>query len=94
LPAIASLPVAVFASPCVLSQVPGLNGGHWFYPFMILAMIIAVGLPIVALVDIARSDGARSGRGFAIVALSIAVLTWGALILLLAVFGSDPYWHG
>ena len=87
--AIASLPVAVLASPCVLSQVRGLNQ---VWAFLVVGMVIAIALPIVALIRIHRSRGTRTGIAWAVVALLISVVGWGGLLLLTV--GMGPYWHG
>ena len=89
--AIGSLPVAIFASPCVLSQVRGLNQ---FVPLYVAAAAITIALPIVAPVRIGRSQGTRTGSAWAIVALAISVVIWGGLLILFLAMGSDPYWHG
>ena len=87
--AIASLVLAVAASPCVMSQVmPGRDAT----PYLFAPALVSIAVPIVALIRIGRSRGGRTGTAWAVSALAISVVGWGLVFLILGAVGS--HWHG
>jgi len=87
--AIASLVLAVAASPCVMSQVmPGRDAT----PYLFVPALLSIAVPVVALVRIGRSRGGRTGTAWAVSALAISVVGWGLIFLMLGAVGS--HWHG
>jgi hypothetical protein len=87
--AVASLVVAVAASPCVMSQV---MPGRGATPYLFAPAAVSIAVPIVALVRIGRSRGTRTGMAWAVVALVLSVIGWGLIFLMLGAVGS--HWHG
>ena len=87
--AMASLVVAVAASPCVMSQ---LMPGRDATSYLVVPAAVSILVPIVALIRIHRARGTRTGTAWAVCALAIALIGWGLTFLMLGAVGS--YWHG